>query len=416
MYKPIEIDEETKLNISTVLRYYRSYLKIKQSDFIRYKEASVCSADTYSRIENGKIIKRNSIYIYLLYQIQATYEYFPPFWKQQQPLFHKLTSSLEAYNMEEFQRTCKELQSILKDSKDYLAREIYELLDVCIAFYDRELSLSEYHFQKYKEICRIFPAALQDIVKDMLYQCTFRHQRNLVQCQELYHQFHIEASTSPLLMIDQCREYLFEGRYLESHAVALKLEQKFTSENNYQRLLDVYEVLLILYRKIQGRFHPFSYNQKFFDLIQKHGDSFHHSKYLQSLYIHGLIQYHEGNFQDAYHCFHRLAESDSEHFLPAALFVNIIVDKLQDEKSTLLKPLNAHHHYPNHLAAFYQYFIYKQEGQTADDLEAFLVHNVLPYVVPSDMVFWEPLKEELLNLIKITKHYYIKKKLCEECL
>ncbi|MEG0274911.1 MAG: hypothetical protein RR690_07250, partial [Longicatena sp.] len=102
MYKPIHIEDEIKQHISIVLKYYRSFQKIKQSDFILYNNASVCSADTYSRIENGKVIKRNSIYTYLLYQIDATYECFPSFWNNELPKFQQLVRALTMYHMEDY--------------------------------------------------------------------------------------------------------------------------------------------------------------------------------------------------------------------------------------------------------------------------------------------------------------------------
>ena len=71
MYGRVEIDDETKKKLSLLLKYYRKKANLNQRDFITYNGATICSADTYSKIENCKIIKSNSIYHYLLVQIHA---------------------------------------------------------------------------------------------------------------------------------------------------------------------------------------------------------------------------------------------------------------------------------------------------------------------------------------------------------
>lgn len=414
MYKPIAIDDETKQHISAVLRYYRSKLKIKQSEFIRYRGASVCSADTYSRIENGRLIKRNSIYSYLLYQINASYELFPAFWQQEQAKFNQLTRHLLSYNMEGYEKTCREIQQDLEGSNDYLGREIYELLDISFAFYDKQQPLDDDLCEKYLEIYSIFPESLQDIVKDILFQHMLRYRRDIEGCMNLFNVMHVEQPQMPILMIDQCCIHLFEGRYLESYALTLQLEQCFRKEHNVQRMMDVYEVMLMLYRRVQQNMISESFELQFTTLIKDNIDRFHPAKYLHALYILGLLRYYQMQYKEAYSCFLELSgHKEGMHFLPAALFLNIIAEKDPDAGTAMLEPLPKKHGYPDHIAAFYHYFIMRCDNKNAEELESYLVRYVLPYVTPRDSIYWEPLRNELLSLIKKTKHYYIKKKLEE---
>lgn len=52
MYGRVEIDDETKKKLSLLLKYYRKKANLNQRDFITYNGATICSADTYSKIEN----------------------------------------------------------------------------------------------------------------------------------------------------------------------------------------------------------------------------------------------------------------------------------------------------------------------------------------------------------------------------
>ncbi|MGX8834503.1 hypothetical protein ACWG0P_09825 [Amedibacillus sp. YH-ame6] len=413
MYKPIHIEDEIKQHISIVLKYYRSFQKIKQSDFILYNNASVCSADTYSRIENGKVIKRNSIYTYLLYQIDATYECFPSFWNNELPKFQQLVRTLTMYQMEDYRNLCEQIKSDFHGSKDFLAREIYSLLDISLQYFDTREMLERDMFEKYREIYKIFPKPIQEILKTMLYQNAFYHQRNIPLCKKIFYEMHMEESTSPFVRIDQCRQYFFEERYLDSHAIALRLEELFIKEKNYQRLLDVYEVLLLLYRKVQTNDTIRVYLLKFFQLIQEHSENFHPTKQKQGLLIAGIMHYYQNDVEEAYACFSHLITLDKAYYLPAALFMNIVVKQGPYEGAQMLEPIKNKESYPSYIVSFYQYFIDRHQNCTNEYLENLLVKQVLPYCSPSDMLYWEPLKEELLSLIKDTKHYYIKKKLME---
>ena len=92
MYGRVEIDDETKKKLSLLLKYYRKKANLNQRDFITYNGATICSADTYSKIENCKIIKSNSIYHYLWYRFMLSSIFLPAGGSPGAPVFRSCWS------------------------------------------------------------------------------------------------------------------------------------------------------------------------------------------------------------------------------------------------------------------------------------------------------------------------------------
>jgi len=115
MYGRVEIDDETKKKLSLLLKYYRKKANLNQRDFITYNGATICSADTYSKIENCKIIKSNSIYHYLLVQIHAELNLPSSWWEPWSTCFQELLELVTRYDLAGLAERCAALFAQLVD-------------------------------------------------------------------------------------------------------------------------------------------------------------------------------------------------------------------------------------------------------------------------------------------------------------
>ena len=115
MYGKIQLDDVTKKKLSLLLKYYRKKAKLNQKEFITYNHATICSADTYSRIENQKIIKSNSIYHYLLYQMDAQIQIEPAYWEDFSVCWKRILELVTRYDIARLQTT---IQTILAQFPD----------------------------------------------------------------------------------------------------------------------------------------------------------------------------------------------------------------------------------------------------------------------------------------------------------
>lgn len=408
----IQISDKVKGELSLLLKYYRKQRNMNQKDFITYNGATICSSDTYSRIENQKIIKSHSIYNYLLFQIDACYEFLPSFWETYHPMFEDLLTAVTRYRLEEVGALAQEIQEKLPDSKDIYVKEITILMDVIPYYYENCSELSDENYEKYLSLYSVFPEPLQEIIKDMLYTYTVHRRRSAYECRKIFDKLEMETSTCPLNILNRSYQYFYEDRFLDCFRDSLYLERLFLEDHNYNRLLDVYDAIVLLYTAVQPQSSTREYDERLFALVREHMKDLHPNKYKQSLYQCGMMLYELRQYREAYPYFCKLASIDDYHYLPAALIANFIASRLHftPDAETLKEP-KLPERFPSRVLAFHRYFIQKANGLSCDDLETYLVKEVLPLVEKDDKVMWEPLVFELESLIKVTKHYYQKKKL-----
>ena len=409
--RDFRLNKNVKNCIAVLLKYYRKQLKMKQKDFITYNNALICSMDSYSRIENLHPIKSDSIYIYLLHQIGATIEYDPAFWANLQPLFEQLLHDVTFYHIHNLQKTALKIKKLLPtDSSDIFVKEILDLCDLIPNYYAKCSDMSEEQFDKYMALLDIFTKPLKEIIKDMLFTYTVHRTRNAKKEQEIFEFLKINESDTPLNILNRSYMHFYRGWYLDCFRDSLELERIFIETENYNRLLDVYDVMALLYVELQKNQNNI-YQQKLFKLVREHKDQLHKNKYLQSLYQCGMLYLEDKEYEQAYPFFVELADQDDYHYLPAALIANTICTLLDTKPDpAILKEVRYPERFPQHVTQFHEYYRMKYSDVAAEKLEDFLVMKIAPTLAREDL-YWEPFQMELENVLKITKHYYVKRKL-----
>ena len=205
--------------------------------------------------------------------------------------------------------------------------------------------------------------------------------------------------------------YYYQSRFLDCFIDSLELEKLFRETKNYNRLLDVYDALSLLYVEIQDdQFNV--YKEKLFQLVQEHKQELHHNKYLQSLYQSGILYLQAHEYQKAYEYLCEVAEKDDYHYLPAALIAHTICTLTGIKPSQgILKDVRYPHRFPARILDFYGFYRKKHAGSDVQSLETYLMKKVLPHVKKSDDLYYGPFCMELDACLKITKHYTIKRKI-----
>lgn len=408
----IQIDDKTKIQISIILKYYRKRAKLKQRDFITYNGVTVCSADTYSRIENKQVIKSNSIYVYLLYQIGATYTQTSDFWDSFSNAFNDLLNAVTFYNIDEIANIANEIKKKLPDINDIFVMEVKSLMDIIPVYYAQCSELSRDNYEKYLSLYVIFHESLQEILKDMLFTYIVNRQRSCVESRKVFDYLQIDKSTHPLNILNRSYQYFYDEMFLDCFKDSLQLEQIFLKMHNYNRLLDVYDAIVLLYTEVQRDKGNQVYKEKLLSLVEEHKDDLHPNKYKQSLYQIGMLFYESKHYEEAYPYFVSLAKIDDYHYLPAALLANLIASKLDFViDSAVLKKPRFRERFPLHVLNFHEYFIKKANSDNYDELEDYFLQEVAPNIQQSNNLLWEPMVEEMKKIVKVTKHYYNNKKI-----
>lgn len=411
MKKKLIIDNNTKLHISLILKYYRRQQHEKQFDFIQHQHRFICSADTYSRIENGKIIKRDTIYLELLQKLHLSYLYSPEDWKNMHTDFQLLLKYVYTYHIENLFIQCERIKEKLEDIKDFLAQEIIYLLEDIHSFYCYDGSIPEERYQKYCFIFAIFPIPLQTVLKHMLFEFICKTNRDFLEGHRLFQRLEIASSKDSLLQLVQANEFFYEKRYLESYAIALQLKQRFQKEHNVHRMIEVYELLTQLFRIVQHDCNATGIVDEFMAFYEAEYSRMSEATCSYAQFLKAQLYLAQKQTSIASNLFTQLCQCNiSPYPLYAAIFLFHLNRMTQGTYETV------HLHYNTTNATpcmkLYLYFIYKQEQpRTAEELELYMIKRILPHIHLVDPIFYTIVHSEMLYLIKATKHYYIKKKL-----
>ena len=101
------------------------------------------------------------------------------------------------------------------------------------------------------ELLPIFDVSIQEILKDMLYTYTVHRHRDARKNGAVFTRLHMAESTSLLNILNRSYQAYYEERFLDCFRDSLYLEQTFLKQGNYNRLLDVYDAIVLLYADVQ---------------------------------------------------------------------------------------------------------------------------------------------------------------------
>ena len=183
-------------------------------------------------------------------------------------------------------------------------------------------------------------------------------------------------------------------------------------QHNYNRLLDVYDAIVLLYADVQKDAANHEYVEKLFAIVRDHAGELHRNKYLQSLYQCGMLYYETEQYEKACDYFCELAKQDDYHFLPAALLACILCEQLDREfPPEILQEPRYPERFPQHVTAYHRYCRFKQREHDLFLREDYFLKHVITQIYSEDQLIWEPACRELEQLIRSTRHYHLKKRI-----
>ena len=219
-------------------------------------------------------------------------------------------------------------------------------------------------------------------------------------------------STSLLNILNRSYQAYYEERFLDCFRDSLYLEQTFLKQRNYNRLLDVYDAIVLLYADVQKDAANHEYVEKLFAIVRDHAGELHRNKYLQSLYQCGMLYYETEQYEKACDYFCELAKQDDYHFLPAALLACILCEQLDREfPPEILQEPRYPERFPQHVTAYHRYCRFKQREHDPFLREDYFLKHVITQISSEDQLIWEPACRELEQLIRSTRHYHLKKRI-----
>ena len=401
----LKINDSDKKKIGYLIHLYRTqqFKHLSQNSFLlnEYNEP-ICTRQTLSKIEQGIIIKNDSIYEELLKKVNLKFntdycieEFLPT------SIFSDLLNACDYYNLEKLISISESYVKQLNPFKEYIFfHEYYECFKWIYTYYSSfelpTLQSTEYIIS----LKNIINSNLYEVMMDLVFKkrtisgiydfsyFDFKNSNSMINrgnhMMILYNQSKLSK------MLDYCQD----------------LEEEYSSKNNYIRLLDIYSLKGFAFSNTE--------KEKFEKLVSQinhtveaHNSNIPEIKISQLLKNIGLQAFRIDMYDIAINYLEQYIAMDSPY--ANIVGIDLCISYQKTNKINQLKSFiqskevyKGDSQYENLL----NYFILKYKYQTDNDELSYFIVNKVPIIIDNTMGKYKQFfYEELSMLVEQTKRY-----------
>lgn len=401
----LKINDSDKKKIGYLIHLYRTqqFKHLSQNSFLlnEYNEP-ICTRQTLSKIEQGVIIKNDSIYEELLKKVNLKFntdycieEFLPT------SIFSDLLNACDYYNLEKLISISESYIKQLNPFKEYIFfHEYYECIKWIYTYYSSfelpTLQSTEYIIS----LKNIINSNLYEVMMDLVFK-----KRTISGIYDFSY-FDFKNSSSMINRGNHMMILYNQSKLSEMLDYCQDLEEEYSSKNNYIRLLDIYSLKGFAFSNTE--------KEKFEKLVSQinHTVEVHNSnipkiKISQLLKNIGLQAFRIDMYDIAINYLEQYIAMDS----PYANIVgfDLCISYQKTNKINQLKSFiqskevyKGDSQYENLL----NYFILKYKYQTDNDELSYFIVNKVPIIIDNTMGKYKQFfYEELSMLVEQTKRY-----------
>ena len=401
----LKINDSDKKKIGYLIHLYRTqqFKHLSQNSFLlnEYNEP-ICTRQTLSKIEQGIIIKNDSIYEELLKKVNLKFntdycieEFLPT------SIFSDLLNACDYYNLEKLISISESYIKQLNPFKEYIFfHEYYECFKWIYTYYSSfelpTLQSTEYIIS----LKNIINSNLYEVMMDLVFK-----KRTISGIYDFSY-FDFKNSNSMINRGNHMMILYNQSKLSEMLDYCQDLEEEYFSKNNYIRLLDIYSLKGFAFSNTE--------KEKFEKLVSQinhtveaHNSNIPEIKISQLLKNIGLQAFRIDMYDIAINYLEQYIAMDS----PYANIVGIDLcisyqktNKINQLKSFIQskKVYKGDSQYENLL----NYFILKYKYQTDNDELSYFIVNKVPIIIDNTMGKYKQFfYEELSMLVEQTKRY-----------
>ena len=401
----LKINDSDKKKIGYLIHLYRTqqFKHLSQNSFLlnEYNEP-ICTRQTLSKIEQGIIIKNDSIYEELLKKVNLKFntdycieEFLPT------SIFFDLLNACDYYNLEKLISISESYIKQLNPFKEYIFfHEYYECFKWIYTYYSSfelpTLQSTEYIIS----LKNIINSNLYEVMMDLVFK-----KRTISGIYDFSY-FDFKNSNSMINRGNHMMILYNQSKLSEMLDYCQDLEEEYSSKNNYIRLLDIYSLKGFAFSNTE--------KEKFEKLVSQinhtveaHNSNIPKIKISQLLKNIGLQAFRIDMYDIAINYLEQYIAMDS----PYANIVGIDLC-ISYQKTNKINQLKSFIHskevykgdsqYENLL----NYFILKYKYQTDNDELSYFIVNKVPIIIDNTMGKYKQFfYEELSMLVEQTKRY-----------
>ena len=401
----LKINDSDKKKIGYLIHVYRTqqFKHLSQNSFLlnEYNEP-ICTRQTLSKIEQGVIIKNDSIYEELLKKVNLKFntdycieEFLPT------SIFSDLLNACDYYNLEKLISISKSYTKQLKPFKEYIFfHEYYECFKWIYTYYSSfelpTLQSTEYIIS----LKNIINSNLYEVMMDLVFK-----KRTISGIYDFSY-FDFKNSNSMINRGNHMMILYNQSKLSEMLDYCQDLEEEYSIKNNYIRLLDIYSLKGFAFSNTE--------KEKFEKLVSQinhtveaHNSNIPKIKTSQLLKNIGLQAFRIDMYDIAINYFEQYIAMDSPY--ANIVGIDLCISYQKTNKINQLKSFiqskevyKGDSQYENLL----NYFILKYKYQTDNDELSYFIVNKVPIIIDNTMGKYKQFfYEELSMLVEQTKRY-----------
>lgn len=401
----LKINDSDKKKIGYLIHLYRTqqFKHLSQNSFLlnEYNEP-ICTRQTLSKIEQGVIIKNDSIYEELLKKVNLKFntdycieEFLPT------SIFSDLLNACDYYNLEKLISISESYIKQLNPFKEYIFfHEYYECFKWIYTYYSSfELPTlqSTEHIISLKNIIN---SNLYEVMMDLVFK-----KRTISGIYDFSY-FDFKNSNSMINRGNHMMILYNQSKLSEMLDYCQDLEEEYSSKNNYIRLLDIYSLKGFAFSNTE--------KEKFEKLVSQinhtveaHNSNIPKIKISQLLKNIGLQAFRIDMYDIAINYLEQYIAMDSPY--ANIVGIDLCISYQKTNKINQLKSFiqskevyKGDSQYENLL----NYFILKYKYQTDNDELSYFIVNKVPIIIDNTMGKYKQFfYEELSMLVEQTKRY-----------
>ena len=401
----LKINDSDKKKIGYLIHLYRTqqFKHLSQNSFLlnEYNEP-ICTRQTLSKIEQGVIIKNDSIYEELLKKVNLKFntdycieEFLPTF------IFSDLLNACDYYNLEKLISISESYIKQLNPFKEYIFfHEYYECFKWIYTYYSSfelpTLQSTEYIIS----LKNIINSNLYEVMMDLVFK-----KRTISGIYDFSY-FDFKNSSSMINRGNHMMILYNQSKLSEMLDYCQDLEEEYSSKNNYIRLLDIYSLKGFAFSNTEKEKFEKLVSQ-INHIVEAHNSNIPKIKISQLLKNIGLQAFRIDMYDIAINYLEQYIAMDSPY--ANIVGIDLCISYQKTNKINQLKSFmqskevyKGDSQYENLL----NYFILKYKYQTDNDELSYFIVNKVPIIIDNTMGKYKQFfYEELSMLVEQTKRY-----------
>ena len=401
----LKINDSDKKKIGYLIHVYRTqqFKHLSQNSFLlnEYNEP-ICTRQTLSKIEQGVIIKNDSIYEELLKKMNLKFntdycieEFLPT------SIFSDLLNACDYYNLEKLISISESYIKQLNPFKEYIFfHEYYECFKWIYTYYS-SFELPTLQSTEYIILLKnIINSDLYEVMMDLVFK------KRTISGIYYFSYFDFKNSNSMINRGNHMMILYNQSKLSEMLDYCQDLEEEYTSKNNYIRLLDIYSLKGFAFSNTE--------KEKFEKLVSQinhtveaHNSNIPKIKISQLLKNIGLQAFRIDMYDIAINYLEQYIAMDSPY--ANIVGIDLCISYQKTNKINQLKSFiqskgiyKGDSQYENLL----NYFILKYKYQTDNDELSYFIVTKVPIIIDNTMGKYKQFfYEELSMLVEQTKRY-----------